>query len=166
MQRTKGQKNRGETRQASTGSVLREMKRGFGLYVPLWSKMEDNKEHCARQAREPSSTEKTEWGFGLYFPQSRERVGEGKWVRATERGKEHSLIWTEQDRPVEKATPRGENCAFSICGSEGLMPLRSPFSCSRGTCGCLKRVVLVWNEKNQSQSVCTVIDHSFNLSVV
>lgn len=92
--------------------------------------------------------------------------GNGRGVRATERGKECSLIWMEQDRPVEKATPRGENCAFSICGSEGLTPLHSPFFVYQGACGCLKRVVLFWNEKNQSRSVYTVIDHGFNLSVM
>lgn len=68
------------------------MKRGSGLYVPLWSKMEDNNEHDARQPREQSSREKTEWGFRLYFPlrkgSRRRKMGEGEgyWEREERRG--------------------------------------------------------------------------------
>lgn len=80
---TRGQKNRTDQAGELWQSV-RGTKRGSGLCNPLRSKMEDNKEHCARQPRERSSGEETERGYRLYFQL---RGGEGR-----ERGE----LWREE----------------------------------------------------------------------
>lgn len=156
MQRTKGHRNRGEMRQASAGSVLREMKEGFGLYVPLWSKMEDNKEHCARRPREPSSREKTEWGFRLYFPQSTERVGEGKWERGEgywERKRVQSYLNGAGSARGEGNT-QGRKLCFLNLWEWRPNALTLPFFCVSGGMWLFKEgsVILKW-EKSKSKCV-------------
>lgn len=44
-----------QTRLLNAGSVCKKLRKVSGLWVPLWSKMEDNKKHCTKQLRETSS---------------------------------------------------------------------------------------------------------------
>lgn len=101
----------------------RETWRGFTLHHLLWNKMEEvvMSDDWERQSK----------ASGLFILPNEQR--------ATEWGKECSLICQKQNGSLEKAAPWGAHCKtnFQIYGCVDLMPLSDSF-CLTGCTSCLR----------------------------
>lgn len=98
--------------------------------------MEDNKEHCARQAKELSSMRENRMRLQAVLPnEQRERVGEGKWerVRATERGKEvRSYLNGAGSARGEGKNPEDKTVLTQSVGEKAQCPYAPLFCVSGG----------------------------------